>query len=78
MTQNNTWQPIESAPRDGTRILVWDGYTQFVAWWGERSLWSRQADAWVYGECGGEYNSLPEVDQPTHWMPLPEEPGKTS
>ena len=34
------WQPIESAPRDGTRILAIDqtGYVMIVAWEGEGFL----------------------------------------
>ena len=64
------WQPIESAPKDGTEILcLVDGgiypavYTddyfgdyRFVGWW-ERN------------------NHYPfNDDVPTHWMPLPEPP----
>lgn len=68
------WHPIETAPKDGTAILVWDGYNQYVAFWGESSLWSKGADQWCYGECSGEYNSHRAVYEPTHWMPLPANP----
>lgn len=72
------WQPMATAPKDGTRILVWDGhYRMEVADWGERSVWSdRQIGKgmqWCVGECDGEYNSRNEIE-PTHWMPLPEPP----
>lgn len=26
-----TWQPIESAPRDGRKFLAWDGWQQCLA-----------------------------------------------
>lgn len=70
-----TWQPIETAPKDGTPILaVGKGYPEIsiVAWhrgkWvgmcdGQRSIES-QGDTWT------EYHE-PYV---THWMPLPPPP----
>lgn len=74
------WQPIETAPKDGTPILVWaDAY-------GWRSVFARvnaafYEGAWrMYGPILGEPTTqnksrqwLGEV-QPTHWMPLPEGP----
>lgn len=62
------WQPIETAPKDGTRILVWpywsDGTPEVVKWVKMR----RVPDRWeVHG--GTFLNS-----QPTHWMPLPDPP----
>lgn len=61
------WQPIETAPKDGTRILAWDGRSIHVAYWG----WDNPANrlAWLGGHC-----RIDHIDQPTHWMPLPEPP----
>jgi hypothetical protein len=69
------WQPIETAPKDGTWILVtggdigynWDGDTipaVTTAQWHYKS-WQM---AWFDSGCLGEY------DNPTHWMPLPQPP----
>lgn len=65
------WQPIETAPKDGTVILACDEWGgMFVVKWtacGPKGQWdltevgSYATDAW------------PSSD-PTHWMPLPPPP----
>ena len=60
----NTWQPIESAPKDGTPILLYDAKLPLepptVG-----SIWEDEAiDA----------NGVEFFQPPTHWMPLPEPP----
>lgn len=56
------WQPISTAPKDLTVILVWDmsGRTGEIelAYW-ERDRWSNYEGFTI---------------EPTHWMPLPEPP----
>ncbi len=59
-----TWQPIETAPKDGTEVLVWDGYGVKIAWW--EPYRRTTGGVWFYD--GDNYT------WPTHWMPLPEEP----
>lgn len=56
------WQPIETAPKDGTKVLVYTEYgrTFVAAWW-------EDYDDWRYHYEG-------YVTKPTHWMPLPEPP----
>lgn len=67
------WQPIETAPKDGTRIL---GYGM-VAFETKPSMatvrWADTYDEWNCdpNECS-EYS--PEKCELTHWMPLPEPP----
>ena len=60
------WQPIETAPKDGTRILVRGGGNVFVAGWGTvfdtTDGWCIVNDAWL------------AHDEVTHWMPLPKAP----
>lgn len=68
------WQPIETAPRDYTHILIWDSDRAMVARWGYSDLFDREPKEWIYGDCSGEYNDYQVIDSPTHWMPLPEPP----
>lgn len=68
------WQPIETAPKDGTRILIFQGGLEWsrevqIGWWdsgGTRSGWS--ASSYEDGHI------LNEKQAPTHWMPLPSPP----
>lgn len=72
---NNGWLPIESAPRDGTNILVWSphgeahGKPSIVAvdW----HTYNGESD-WRIGV--GEFGPLALHAPPTHWQPLPEPP----
>lgn len=64
------WQPIETAPKDGTRVLLWNGQEMFVAhWWNP----SRSCPAWFFffGSTSENDGTVPNA---THWMPLPEPP----
>lgn len=73
------WMPIESAPKDGTFVIVWPptwkGVVSCASWDDDkyakkpRPYW-RRADE--YG-CVGFSREKP----PTHWMPLPEPPKET-
>lgn len=55
-----TWQTMETAPKDGTEILLWDaGKFAIVGYWHPLS------GHWTTGD----YALVP-----THWMPLPEGP----
>lgn len=81
MAEAGGWQPIESAPKDGTVFHVWaDGYL-----WPETVKWERYApeDAEEIGEDG--YWTFAEellqnvtddcgADLWTHWRPLPAPP----
>jgi hypothetical protein len=69
------WQPIETAPKDGTRCLVYVPSLGVVGavhelddCGSEMTVW--HADDWN-GECCGCNHT--EVE-PTHWMPLPDAP----
>jgi hypothetical protein len=65
-----SWQPIETAPKDGQRVDLLLANRERVtdAHWTGASWFSPN---WRY-DCGSE---IREGDpQPTHWIPLPEPP----
>lgn len=71
------WQPIETAPKDGTTVL---GYSEFIAsdWNSDAAIASIQ---WYdYGnEVFGWYGSGPSglvLTSASHWMPLPAPPDR--
>ena len=68
---DSKWQPIETAPRDGTVILA----TWIVN--KRRGKWTIQP---VIFSCGVWLHAWDEDEdlplEPTHWMPLPEPPTK--
>lgn len=68
------WQPIETAPKDGTRVLICDAHGQInIAHWAEEfdALDHGLINAWVIYDCDDYYYSL-WVKYPAHWMPLPQ------
>lgn len=75
------WKPIESAPRDGSRILVWGGTLWSDSGWGTRFFLTEPDTAWwkdgiMSGWCLGNDEAHDEFiwAEPTHWMPLPPPP----
>ena len=63
------WQPIETAPRDGTVIDLW-----FAGEWNRRmpdAYWSQHVRAWLPEGRGCSYLDSPII---THWRPLPPPP----
>jgi hypothetical protein len=59
------WQPMETAPKDGTRVLLWS------------EEWTAACTGQYYGEPRGWgvfYDVGMFKHQPTHWQPLPEPP----
>jgi hypothetical protein len=68
------WQPIETAPRDGTSILVVRGRHIEVSRYYrtetfEFGVLKRAAEGW------SGYSLIP-IPDPTHWAPLPPLPEK--
>ncbi len=67
------WQPIETAPKDGTSILVVDhgGTVREAGWW-DRWYGDTSNPGWMIANCDEEYGIYVAA---THWMPLPPPPG---
>ena len=63
-----SWQPIETAPKDGTFIEAYAAFTGLiaVAWW---------SPATSYSDARWRWNIAEELEnmkpRPTHWRPLP-------
>lgn len=74
----NKWMPIESAPRDETRVLVHipGRLEPQIAWFGlDWNAAPGDEPCWLYGtgddfSCGFYFCPC----EPSHWMPLPEPP----
>ena len=70
------WQPIETAPRDGTQVLLWGSYNQSVcvgAW--RRGGWDAMHEGSRVIESESDFGTdYKKCDPPSHWMPLPEPP----
>jgi hypothetical protein len=73
-------QPIETAPRDGTKILVCGGILQDAIHGDKTPLDSWALVFWEKSLEGGDwlvahsYYYYPVILNPTHWMPLPAPP----
>lgn len=65
------WQPIETAPKDGTAILVWDGKLVYEAEWWDAWYADSSKPGWMIANCDEEYGFYVKA---THWMPLPTPP----
>lgn len=67
------WRPIETAPRDGTKVLLYHhGY--------KSAFYRRDHEPRVWVDVfreGNWYNTAPSA-QPTHWRPLPAPPTQDS
>ncbi len=70
------WQPIETAPRDGSAIIIGCNYHRHgksqvtLAWyvrgmWAEGMYWDDDEEEFLVSQC--EF-------RPSHWMPLPDAP----
>ena len=66
------WQPIETAPRDGTDVLLYEGgeYERIYMGFYANTIDRGGKKVYQFWDIGSE----PWNWEPTHWMPLPEPP----
>jgi hypothetical protein len=65
------WQRIETAPKDETRVLLFNP-DEFIGSWAVQSgAWYFQLGGWQYD---GQTPAYSNAHPPTHWMPLPVPP----
>jgi hypothetical protein len=70
MSGASGWQPIETAPRDGTQIIGYD-----PEWHAEHRMeWDGEWDSWAFHE--EILNDISYLDDcpPTWWRPAPDLP----
>jgi hypothetical protein len=66
------WQPIETAPRDGTNIQLWwpaEFHAPVTGHW-NTGKWSNAGIGWKLSGWGDVISR----SEPTHWMLLPKAP----
>jgi hypothetical protein len=72
------WRPIDTAPRDGTEILITNGYHQAVVWWGDLNAADSEfgtvphEELFLWLMSDGKNDPFPYRGgiYLTHWMPL--------
>lgn len=68
------WQPIETAPKDGTAFLATDGDDHSIVKWDKRRGWVAMGDGFLAIASQGDTWTSYIEPLPTHWMPLPKPP----
>lgn len=66
---SDEWLPIDSAPKDGTEVLLWMPPNDEFNWGGFMEL----AEYWVDSGWVGSRTHSP-YDYATHWRRMPEPP----
>lgn len=74
------WQLIETAPKDGTRVLLFNGQDVKICRWtywvsgkfNQKTCRLEDFKQWIWNEDDAYYTS--DFREPTHWMPLPNPP----
>lgn len=74
------WQPIATAPKDGTYVMLWGKWEDEAHGFGPwPAYWDRGDEEWLSSVTpqehlgAGVFKCL-YIQEPTHWMPLPQPP----
>ncbi len=65
------WQTIETAPKDGNKILTWNGYRRAFSWF---ARYSDGSFGWHRQNISGEPLGVFDIEPETHWTALPAAP----
>jgi len=65
--RESSWQPIETAPRDGTPFLAWEGGCIY------KSYWHRTSES--FSCIAGQ--PVAYTPEPSYWMPIPADPSES-
>jgi hypothetical protein len=79
------WRPIETAPKDGTEVLVFVDCATVpiirLAFWCDGEFWQdhgyssqEEETGWWSYENSVSQEKLDGAVEPTHWMPAPKRP----
>jgi hypothetical protein len=80
----NEWQPIETAPKDGTSVITGvDIATAWIvrfAWWDDGTTFydgqgHPENQGWWSYRNSVAAEKLEGIYEPTHWIPCPPTPG---
>jgi hypothetical protein len=75
------WKPIETVPKDGTRVAPYDGEPVFLSFrhpnghhWGFMVMYWNEGGFWEDGMGHDTSDYDKNCEAPTHWTPLPDPP----
>ncbi|WP_311270335.1 hypothetical protein [Sphingobium sp. WCS2017Hpa-17] len=74
MREEAGWQPIETAPRDGTHFLataIVRNVKTGARWWETYVIWADDETGEIHPDCDHGWSN---IDDYSHWMPLPAPP----
>lgn len=71
------WQPIETAPKDGTAVLLWadtEAGDANLRLFGKHLCEVGHSACAQVGQFGDGHWHTEFIGEPTHWQPLPDDP----
>ena len=80
-TTMSDWQKIETAPKDGTKIIAWAGNDaddmspQLIEWLEPPNV---RESGWHISWDHRRIGNHGSYELPTHWMPVPQKPADVS
>ena len=69
------WLPIEKAPKDGTRVLIFRKNRVAIGAFDDDKYLKRPVPFWDGTDAATWGKAWAKSNAPTHWMPLPSPPG---